>query len=104
MKYIRTKAGIYDTSNMKWCECSKQASHYKDKNYMLYVPIKEADTIEELCDEFVDVNSLCCSLLNEKEKQDIKRFAKSNLYGAIWTSKGLIYVAKMNDKGVLELL
>lgn len=66
--------------------------------------VKQADTIEELCDEFVDVNSLCCSLLNEKEKQDIKRFAKSNLYGAIWTSKGLIYVAKMNDKGEFELL
>ena len=26
------------------------------------------------------------------------------IYGAIWTSKGLIYVAKMNDKGELELL
>ena len=26
------------------------------------------------------------------------------VYGAIWTSKGLIYVAKMNDKGELELI
>lgn len=24
---------------------------------------------------------------------------KYNIYGAIWTDKGLIYVAKMNDKG-----
>jgi hypothetical protein len=28
----------------------------------------------------------------------------SKLYGAIWTDKGLIYVAKMNEKGELELL
>ena len=26
------------------------------------------------------------------------------IYGAIWTDKGLIYAAKMNDKGELELL
>ena len=26
------------------------------------------------------------------------------IYGAIWTDKGLIYVAKMNEKGELELL
>ena len=29
---------------------------------------------------------------------------KEGIYGAIWTSKGLIYVAKMNDKGELCLL
>ena len=28
----------------------------------------------------------------------------TEIYGAIWTDKGLIYVAKMNDKGELELL
>lgn len=27
-----------------------------------------------------------------------------DVYGAIWTDKGLIYIAKMNDKGELELL
>lgn len=26
------------------------------------------------------------------------------IYGAIWTDKGLIYVAKMNEKGEFELL
>lgn len=29
---------------------------------------------------------------------------QKEVYGAIWTDKGLIYVAKMNDKGELELL
>lgn len=31
-------------------------------------------------------------------------YGGDELYGAIWTNKGLIYVAKMNDKGELELL
>ena len=76
--------------------------------------VKEADTIEELCDEFVvfeesQGNPLICP----KEKcEEFKKiiyigtFVKLNtwLKGAIWTNKGLIYVAKMNDKGELELL
>ena len=36
------------------------------------------------------------SLLNEEDDEII--------YGAIWTDKGLIYVAKMNEEGELELL
>ena len=28
----------------------------------------------------------------------------SKIYGAIWTDKGLIFVAKMNNEGELELL
>lgn len=103
MKYIRTKDGIYDTSNMKWCECSKQASHYKDKNYMLYVPIKTADTIEELCDEFIGVNK------NNEHDRLSKLSLKSYcnyvaIYSAIWTEWGLKYIAKINSKGELELL
>lgn len=31
-------------------------------------------------------------------------YPTAQIYGAIWTDKGLIYVAKMNDKGELELL
>ena len=40
------------------------------------------------------------------DKTDMKWFVEKgdNVYGAIWTDKGLIYVAKMNDKGELELL
>jgi hypothetical protein len=43
--------------------------------------------------ELIRDNILTCDLLD-----------MSNLYGAIWTSKGLIYVAKMNKEGELELL
>ena len=93
MKYIRTKQGcIVDTTNMhletlKW---------YQEVHLL-----KQADTIEELCDEFV--------YMKESEHKTTKCFnvvkgCKEEIYGAIWADKGLIYVAKLNDKGELELL
>lgn len=91
--------------------------------------IKQSDSIEELCDEFVLIqkvnneNHYTILIPNEEDKgKELKyayvRNAKNNwycsvidyikakdiIYGAIWTDKGLIYVAKMNDKGELELL
>lgn len=65
--------------------------------------IKQADTIEELCDEFVLIDEE-----NEhyiKQDNDIHHIRRKmaignyHCFGAIWTDKGLIYVAKM--KGVL---
>lgn len=107
MKYIRTKYGIYEyvdydnehIISMPIIKCRGILTYCAKRDI-----IKQANTIEELCDEFVVVSSICCSLLNKKEKQDIKRYAKSNLFGAIWCEWGLKYVAKMNSKGELELL
>lgn len=68
---------------------------------------KQADTIEELCDEFVVKETRDNSItqinhsLNECE---IQKGFYEDIYGAIWTDKGLIYVAKMNDRGELELI
>lgn len=65
--------------------------------------LKQANTIEELCDEFVLVSSITsqCFITKYPKAYITNGF---NIYGAIWTEKGLIYVAKMNDKGELELL
>jgi len=118
MKYIRTKDGIFEVYFVKDNGVNIGTKAYfetKDKSFFLhdFIPnekiIKQADTIEELCDEFVWVTPegehhikpktgdglwyLCC---------DYKK--GHQIYGAIWTDKGLIYVAKMNDKGELELL
>ena len=72
--------------------------------------VKEADTIEELCDCFV-VYEKGGGFAGEHRTYNDLEFAKyeaneyvSIVYGGIWTEKGLIYVAKMNDKGELELL
>ena len=87
-----------------------------DKKYNLLKDnrVIQADTIEELCDEFVCGNehwtnhkriySNIEEAINYKENSE--RFARTHtdLFGAVWTDKGLIYIAKMNDKGDLELL
>lgn len=66
--------------------------------------VKKADTIEELCDEFVvKMDGECITRRTLLELRDMVHYVQA-IYGAIWTDKGLIYVAKMNDKGEFELL
>lgn len=113
MKYIITKDLIKYTF--------KDSADYNQYDNIKNNILREADTIEELCDEFLglvkskssdfiimrviahSLKELKDSLnteLNEKtyySKYDI-------IYGAIWTDKGLIYVANMNSKGELELI
>lgn len=113
MKYIRAKDKIEkvpDDYANKLVECP---------NLII------ADTIEELCDEFVAANVKCnyyrlthiCRekyyepkipmyYVGEHTHDFVDNFINNGneIYGAIWTDKGLIYVAKMNEKGELELL
>lgn len=104
MRYIRTKdAKIFDVN--KICVPYQVIESWVDFNSQgRFEIIKQADTIEELCDEFVAVhktlNKTYCIRNVPFKKQD----ENFNIYGAIWTDKGLIYVAKMNEKGELELL
>ena len=114
MRYIRTKDGVYEATDYleDGCWCLNNGGAYFRKADI----IKEADIIEELCDEFTyeyDKNSKHTKCwkdtntgiwydydvdfkLNKKEISTIK--------GAIWTDKGLIYVAKMNENGEFELI
>lgn len=109
--YIRTKDGrILDFDKLN--EVSKLSIDMEEE------PIREAKTIEELCDEFVGYVGE--EYVKENETYGIPNFQEYDLkdmlyhmsynkedcvvYGAIWTNKGLIYVAKMNDKGDLELI
>ena len=88
MKYIRTKDEnnlIIDMTNMQLPY--NVTDEYIDFNqFGMFKIVKQADTIEELCDEIV-------------MRKDSK-----TIYGAIWTELGLRYVAKMNEKGELELI
>ena len=63
--------------------------------------INQADTIEELCDEFVVEDKDEFAIFHNFK---LAKQTKGIIYGAIWTDKGLTYVAKMNSKGELELL
>lgn len=113
--FVRTKNRIYkvesilrDNGFVKGYNVGEMAFIRKDQ------VINQADTIEELCDEFVvfDKEQPNGKLLYYKGFENLKKefidFERDKedcvVYGAIWTSKGLIYVAKMNDKGELELI
>ena len=119
MRYIRTKDGrIIDTTKIvtgsKYMDFATNDESFRE--IFKTEPLVKAETIEELCDEFTyeyDKNSKHIKCwkdtntgiwydydvdfkLNKKEISTIK--------GAIWTDKGLIYVAKMNENGELELI
>ena len=102
MKYIRTKDGIIEVNPTL---TNEQIDISLGKN------TPRADTIEELCDAFIIIDEDKKRNIYLKEDgwtfdmmQDLGMWSDRTCYGAIWTDKGLIYVAKMNDKGELELL
>ena len=118
MKYIRTKDDkiflIHEDLD------NKDLWYFERKEKTIVISCnpsdlgKVADNVEELCDRFV------IEYKQHNKQRILKTYIKAErnflrdkmyelnhikkLYGAIWTDKGLIYVAKMNDKGELELL
>lgn len=102
MTYIRRKDDVIFSTN----------AEIEDIDIKEYKQV--ANTIEELCDEFVvfDKEQPNGKLLYYRGFENLKNEfvdfendkCKVEIYGAIWTSKGLIYVAKMNEKGELELI
>ena len=114
-KYIRTKDGrvFYArkkktkdvklaNDNLHWEAIPKGCNDYFTLDYEDNEIVKVVDTIEELCDEFVVY-----------DKKNNRYFVLGNyanmckeyeLYGAIWTDKGLQFIARMNSDRVLELL
>ena len=116
--YIRTKDGVYEVEENDIDEKIRIFSLY---SYEIYsdlkfntLILKQSDNLAELCDEFVYETG--CGTNRGKpmiSKNDFKSlsewyvewgFKVNAIYGAIWTSKGLIYVAKINEKGKMELL
>lgn len=106
MKYIRTKDGIEKLDDEWALFCKEHANN------------KQADDIVELCDVLcykqkgsyllprIFFEEPSVMLKDESwKKAFIREIGKGTIYyGAIWTDKGLIYIAKMNDKGELELI
>ena len=106
MRYIKTKETdccIIDT--IKYKEITGEDC-FIPKNEI----VDEANTIDELCDEFIVVSDNCVKpIISALPFNELKLYAKNrtkyaNCYGAIWTEWGLKYIAKMNSKGELELL
>lgn len=127
MKYIRTGLTIteveWDSREEKWKDV-KTPCHFILDEMISGVDYKWGDTIEELCDEFVFVNkigkfdktyvisyNMSNHIFTEPTIEEKIAYIKKYYYdelslikGAIYTDKGLIYVAKMNEKGELELI
>ena len=82
-------------------EYDNKGGHSMDNWYLKDI-LKQANTIEELCDEFVYIDE--GSYPEVSDELDLMQTKSTIIFGAIWTDKGLIYVAKMNEKGELELL
>lgn len=112
MRFVKTKFGVSKLVDIKseWNDATADYENrwYTDNaHYFLEDDVEEvANTIGELCDEFI-----CPEL--EYMNEDFRWFiydlrhidmSKISIYGAIWTEWGLKYVAKMNEKGELELL
>lgn len=112
MKYIRTKDGIFTPEKYQVAKAfvgifeEEQAKVMSAKKTDFNI-IKQADTIEELCDCYVIkdrderlpfVSNTDFDYSNNKDKNNF------DVYGAIWVGVDLKSVAKMNDKGELELL
>lgn len=107
MKYIRTKNEIYEVvkEGDEWVDIisnfeRKMKCHCVIKKHAI---INQADTIEELCDEFVAIDKET-GHKDLVDYFDYNSLEKNEYYGAIWTGWGLKYVAKMNEKGELELI
>lgn len=107
MKYIRTKNGIYEYVGYD-NECIIPSPIIKCKDKLTHCLnsdiIQQADTIEELCDEFIEYGNRPIVITQANVKEGRMRGKTPVILGAIWTNKGLIYVAKINEKGELELL
>ena len=119
-KYIRTKDGVFEsktTERGKFIRVptDNAVAQMHGDNWVWVLEkniIKQADTIEELCDEAVVIYQknydkpfavVCYG--NRKPIPTAKTlYPFAIIYGAIWTDKGLQFVAKMNEKGELELL
>lgn len=124
MKYIRTKEKIYEIdetckkdNQILFSDNKEQTPDYIIDFFEGKDALKQADTIEELCDELVvhnpdndgDFYPKYFVYLGKwenmlKPMSDYQKSHGIEIYGAIWADKGLIYVAKMNEKGKLELI
>lgn len=106
--YIRTKDGIYETRengetyNGFGCKFNNGTIKIHKKDIL-----KQSETLEELCDEIVYCKRGFYEIYRQLDFAHYdKEYIKNGgtIKGAIWTDKGLIYVAKMDNEGKLVLI
>lgn len=123
-KYIRTKDKILEVveENERYYKCCYDdgritlAAKFDNDVNGFSKALNQADTIEELSDRVFafhkednwgipDMEGYYLDELKEEIIEDGKNSIDDFIFKlAIWTDKGLIYVAKINEEGELELI
>ena len=110
--YIRTKDEILKALDTDYM-CGVKVYHTEKGMITEKLVVKTADNLAELCDEFVVASNTPLVIMKpriqnmefeEISQSYVKSKKNSIVYGAIWTDKGLVYVAKLDNKGELQLL
>ena len=116
--YIRTKDGVYEVEGRKFYDALKRKHYITTKGLAIKEDdiIKQSENLEELCDELIvyvikqneDYEKIEMPIIaitrNLTSLIKIANATNSGVLGAIWTSTGLIYVARMDNEGKLQLL
>ena len=108
--YIRTKDGVYELVDTYYmCVDGVETYMYDNNGRGVEISgsqiLNQSENLEELCDEFVAKTYDITQYWVETKLENAKMYCGVEIiYGAIWTDKGLIYVAKMNENGKLELI
>ena len=118
MNYIRTKEGISEIEYSIETDIGLLVRGKGQRFFNKPDEYKQANSIEELCDEFVfvvkqDASKHLITISNNKvnskdnyvvnyELSDLLKLGE--IYGSIWVGPDLHSIAKMNYRGELELL
>ena len=126
-RYIRTQdghiidVGVFIENRDGECHLHWTDDMMKGGGHVIYnaTPfVKEADTIEELVDVYVAIykedpydgkpisepSIIYLPIMERYSYLYTGDETIKTIFGAIWTDKGIIYVAKRNEEGRLELL
>ena len=108
MKYVRTKDGIYEVVEDRNDGLWLVVKEHKPNNYIFKISlqrvIKQADTVEELVDEYIARKDNGKPFVIKKYEIHSNLQFGCTIYGAIWVGLDLHCVAELNTKGELESL
>lgn len=112
MNYIKTKDGIYEVLEEHQLPVGDDTYYVTAcKNFYSYEVLSKATSIQELCDYvFLFDKEITVRKITHEDDDSLIEWLKEcielemKVKLAILTDKGLIYVAKMDERGELELL
>lgn len=118
MNYVRTSDGrIFETNGSEyWDNCILHSKLYPEElEKFKKTIIKQADTMDELINRYVIVSKhrnysykiySKCQFGKLSRNYLLNKIKEGNtkVFGAIWTNRGLIYRAIMNEEGQLKLI